>query len=72
MKKKLIFHPQLNRKRFDCVILADACHEDWYNKCTSNADCCSKSCYKGVDGDWLDGICEPDVMATSSTPMPTL
>lgn len=32
------------------------CHEDWFNGCTGNEQCCSKFCDK--DPDWEYGICK--------------
>lgn len=44
------------------------CHEDYYNKCAGNQDCCSGNCFRGEDNTWLNGVCKPSVSISTARP----
>lgn len=61
-------------KRSPVVIqnVAPKCHANWFNRCKTNADCCSSNCFRGENNDWMDGVCHPTSMLTGTSEEPAI
>lgn len=42
------------------------CHENWFNQCKTNSDCCSSNCFRGMDNEWFEGVCQPPASTEKS------